>query len=107
MKKGLLHQVNTVRCLSCLFLTILFFTISASNAYAVGEEVTGEIKKIAEVATTVSILLAGIFAHIGAIRAAWKFFNGESDSVRSLVNWVGGCLVVWAAFVVVETMFKA
>lgn len=65
-----------------------------------------QLKAISTQVITGATVIGGIVCIIGAVRAGYKFWNNEHESVKGVLLWVGGCLFFWLAFTVSKQMFQ-
>lgn len=67
--------------------------------------IEGQVKTLGSRAAIIILVVAGLVCLIGVIKAAGRFWNNEHDSVKGLVQWFGGCLLVIAGYIVLDQLF--
>ena len=94
-----------------LFLLALTLANSAFSAPAVGDfgaafgTATAQLQAIRDQVIAGTMIVGGIVCVVGAVRAGYKFWNNEHESIKGVMLWVGGCLFFWLAYTVSTSMF--
>ena len=73
------------------------------SAFAVANS---QLKGIRDQVITGTMIVGGIVCIVGAVRAGYKFWNNEHESIKGVMLWVGGCLFFWLAYTISTSMFR-
>lgn len=100
--------IKTVLFILVLAVSTSVFAQSAGvgdfgSAFAVANS---QLKGIRDQVITGTMIVGGIVCIVGAVRAGYKFWNNEHESIKGVMLWVGGCLFFWLAYTVSTSMFR-